>query len=151
MLTTVKTKMSNLRSQMTANAYKLLYMLPVFSLLGMSSASADTTIGGTAPTVDSDGKVTLAGGNGDAKDGVASLMSNGQFWIGVVAGVAGLALIGYGIWYGFKAGRAIQAGNADGYPAAGKVVTGTIVGGVLLAIPGAILAIAAATGNNFFG
>lgn len=66
----------------------------------MISASADTSIGGpeNAPTIGADGTVTIKGGDKDIQTGATSLMTNAQLWVGIVAGLSALALIGFGVW-----------------------------------------------------
>ena len=119
----------------------------------MISASADTSIGGpeNAPTIGADGTVTIKGGDKDIKTGATSLMTNAQLWVGIVAGISALALIGFGVWYGWKAGKKIQEGNSSGWGSAGYVVGGTIIGGLLMGAVGLFLAVGAASGKSFFG
>lgn len=125
--------------------------IPALAFLQANPVFADAKVDVNGPQVGSDGSVTYKGKSGDATKAVGSLMKNGQFWIGVVAGVAGLILIGFGIWYGMSNSREIQKGNSDGWSGVGKVVAGTIIGGIMMAIIGTILAVGAATGNKVFG
>lgn len=151
--------MNKLKDKLALFKFKSQYLIaamfgfllnPSFTTL---KAYADTTIGGpnNGPTVGADGSVTLKGGDKDVTGAAGDLMKNGQFIVGLIAGVAALMLIGYGIWYGYKAGKQVQEGNQQGWGSAGKVVAGTIIGGVLMAAVALILGIGAATGNKFFG
>ena len=56
-------------------------------------------------------------------------MGEAQFWVGVTATVAGLIIVGYGIWYSKKAAKEIQEGNQQGYKSASNVLMGTAIGG----------------------
>ena len=117
----------------------------------IESAFADTKIQNNVPTVNSDGSVTLKGGTtGDPKQSVTKFMCESQFWVGVVATVVGLSIVGYGIWYSKKASKEIQEGNQQGYKSAGNVLMGTAIGGGLMATVGLVLGLGAAFGMKFF-
>lgn len=112
---------------------------------------ADTTVNQNVPTVGADGTVTFKGQATDAQTGVTNLMSKGSFWIGVVIGFAGLALVINGAYRSYQAGKSLQDGNTNGWQQVGNVVKGTAVAGVLMVIIGSVLAIGAATGNDLLG
>ena len=114
----------------------------------IESAFADTKINSNVPTVNSDGSVTLKGG--DPKQAVTKFMGEAQFWVGVTATVAGLIIVGYGIWYSKKAAKEIQEGNQQGYKSASNVLMGTAIGGGLMATVGLVLGLGAAFGMKFF-
>lgn len=117
----------------------------------IESAFADTKINSNVPTVNSDGSVTLKGGTtGDPKQAVTKFMGEAQFWVGVTATVAGLIIVGYGIWYSKKAAKEIQEGNQQGYKSASNVLMGTAIGGGLMANVGLVLGLGAAFGMKFF-
>jgi hypothetical protein len=117
----------------------------------IESAFADTKIQSNVPTVNSDGSVTLKGGTtGDRKEAVTKFMGEAQFWVGVVATVVGLSIVGYGIWYSKKASKEIQEGNQQGYKSAGNVLMGTAIGGGLMATVGLVLGLGAAFSMKFF-
>ena len=117
----------------------------------IESAFADTKIQSNVPTVNSDGSVTLKGGTtGDPKQAVTKFMGEAQFWVGVVATLVGLSIVGYGIWYSKKASKEIQEGNQQGYKSAGNVLMGTAIGGGLMASDGLVLGLGAAFGMKFF-
>ena len=113
----------------------------------IESAFADTKINSNVPTVNSDGSVTLKGGT---KQAVTKFMGEAQFWVGVTATVAGLIIVGYGIWYSKKAAKEIQEGNQQGYKSASNVLMGTAIGGGLMATVGLVLGLGAAFGMKFF-
>lgn len=117
----------------------------------LGRAFADSNIEIKAPEVDKSGKVKFKGnGDGDPQKFVGKIFESWQFWIGVVAGLAGLGIIGFGIWQSFKASKAKMEGNPDAWKQVSNIVTGAIIGGLLMAIVGTVLAVGAATGNKMF-
>lgn len=132
---------------------KALALAPLGALGIAQSVFADTTVGPgqNGPSVGNDGTVSFQGGNTDIKTGAGSAMKWGTFFVGLVIGIAGITLVGYGAWYGWQASRDIQKGNSEGYSSVGKVVAGTIIGGLLLASGGLFLSVGAATSGKLFG
>lgn len=117
----------------------------------LGRAFADSNIEIKAPEVDKSGKVKFKGnGDGDPQKFVGKIYESGQFWIGVVAGFVGLGIIGFGIWQAFKASKAKMEGNPDAWKQVSNIVTGAIIGGLLIAIIGTVLVVGAATGNKMF-
>lgn len=115
-------------------------------------AAGNNQIKTKAPKVDKSGNVTFDGpSNTDPQTGVAKLLENGQFWVGVVAGFAALILIGTGIWQAMKASKLKMEGNQEAYKMASNVMIGAFIGGALMAAVAAFLAIGVVQGNNFFG
>lgn len=117
----------------------------------LGRAFADSNIEIKAPEVDKSGKVKFKGnGDGDPTKFVGKLQESGQFWIGVIVSLAGLAIIGFGSWQAFKASKAKMEGNPDAWKQVSNIVTGAIIGGLLMAVIGTVLAVGAATGNKMF-
>lgn len=117
----------------------------------LGRAFADSNIEIKAPEVDKSGKVKFKGnGDGDPQKFVGKIYESGQFWIGVVAGFVGLGIIGFGIWQALRASKAKMEGNPDAWKQVSNIVTGAIIGGLLIAIIGTVLAVGAATGNKMF-
>lgn len=104
-------------------------------------------------SVSDDGTVDLGskGGSGtDIKSAFNTLIGNAQFVLGAIVTVVSLIMIGYGFWKVKTASQLLQDNNASGWQAAGGIVKGLVVGGILLATLGVILAASAASGANFF-
>lgn len=115
-------------------------------------AAGGSKISPKAPKIDKSGNVTFDGPSStDPQQGVAKLLENGQFWVGVLAGFAALILVGTGIWQAMKASKLKMEGNQEAYKMASNVMIGAFIGGALMAAVAAFLAIGVIQGNNFFG
>lgn len=145
------TKSKNKVMQLFSKIKYWIAIAPFFLGNMVSTAFADTNIKEQAPTVGNDGQVTLHGGQSDPAKSVATLLKQGQFWAGVVAGLVGLCITIYGAYRAYHASKAIQDGDQQGWRAVGYITIGTIIGGIILMIVGALLGIGAATGNKIIG
>lgn len=141
-------KSKNKVMQLFSKVKYWLAIAPFFFGNMVSTAFASTTIKEQAPTVGNDGQVNIQGGQSDPAKSVSTLLSQGQFWAGVVAALVGLCITIYGAYRAYHASKAIQDGDQQGWRAVGYITIGTIVGGVILMIVGALLGIGAATGNK---
>ena len=103
-------------------------------------------------SVSDDGTVNLGDGASgtDIKSGFNTLIGNSQFVLGAIVTVAALFILGFGLWRAQKAARELQDNSPMGWQSAGNILKGTIVGGILFAIIGIVLAASAATGANMF-
>ena len=143
------TKLSGFKDSMESKAQ---FLAATTAVAISSNPVLNSVKGFAAPKIDKSGNVTFDGPSStDPQQGVAKLLENGQFWVGVLAGVAALILVGTGIWQAMKASKLKMEGNQEAYKMASNVMIGAFIGGALMAAVAAFLAIGVVQGNNFFG
>ena len=122
------------------------------SALSAPLAYASGSIKVPEVSVGNDGTVNIGDGASgtDVKGAFNTLIGNSQFVLGAIVTVAALFVLGFGLWKAQKAARELQDNSATGWQSAGAILKGTIVGGILFATIGIILAASAATGANLF-
>ena len=103
-------------------------------------------------TVSDDGTVDLGSNSSgtDIKSGFNTLIGNSQFVLGAIVTIASLIILGFGLWKAQKAAKELQDNSPMGWSSASAILKGTIVGALLMATLGFVLAASAATGQNMF-
>ena len=122
------------------------------SALSAPLAYASGSIKVPKVSVGNDGTVKLGDGASgtDVKGAFNTLIGNSQFVLGAIVTVASLIVLGFGLWKAKDAAKQLQENSQMGWQSAGAILKGTIVGGILFATIGIILAASATTGANLF-
>lgn len=128
------------------------FMIGLQFLMNPRLALADGTVELPETKIDNaSGTVTFDNaGNTDLGNAVERIITGGHRIFGWVIALVGVGLIIIGGFQAYKASKAIQEGNQQGWGDTRNIIVGLIVGGVLFTVIGLMIGFGVGFGNSLF-
>lgn len=144
-------KLKQIKDKLDAKLFALFITLTTMMNKPMLASANDGTVKLPKTNIADDGNVTFSdGGNVDMNDAVNKFISGGTRIFGWIIALAGIGMIIIGGIQAYKASKAIQEGNQQGWGETRNIILGLIVGGILFAIIGLMVGFGVGFGNSMF-